>query len=117
MKTQIAKLNSNSQLKSGSSNTENSTSETSISSAYLEQNTPNPFTESTNIVLFVPEKIVKASLYIYDLTGNQKDVIEIDQRGQNTVTIEANSLTPGMYLYSLICDGVLIGTKQMILTE
>jgi len=36
--------------------------------------------------------------------------------GEAEITQEQD-LAPGMYLYSLICDGKLISTKQMIITE
>jgi hypothetical protein len=33
------------------------------------------------------------------------------------VTINANEFVAGMYLYSLVCDGKIVDTKQMLLTE
>ena len=37
--------------------------------------------------------------------------------GEGSITISANELYAGTYLYSLIVDGRLIDTKQMIITE
>jgi len=43
--------------------------------------------------------------------------ISINQRGAGQVTINANEFAAGMYLYSLVCDGKIVDTKQMMLTE
>ena len=43
--------------------------------------------------------------------------ISINQRGAGQVTINANEFAAGMYLYSLVCDGKIVDTKQMLLTE
>jgi hypothetical protein len=41
----------------------------------------------------------------------------INQRGSGSITIQANELKAGMYLYTLIADGAEVGTKKMILTK
>src|SRR3972149_5986020 len=81
----------------------------------LYQNQPNPFNTNTKISLFLPGEIIEAKLYIYDLQGLQKKSINIPGRGDVDITINANELNPGMYIYSLIADGKEIGTKRMIL--
>lgn len=83
----------------------------------LYQNDPNPFTENTTIKCVIPNSIRSALLYIYDMNGRQIDGIIIKERGDISVTISANSLDAGMYLYSLITDGVASDTKRMILTR
>lgn len=83
----------------------------------LYQNDPNPFTENTIIRCFIPYSINKAILYLYDLNGHQVENIAINERGDVSLTIGANSLDAGMYLYSLITDGVASDTKRMILTK
>lgn len=85
--------------------------------ARLEQNNPNPFSESTLISMFLPAYVQTATLYIYDLTGTQMSTMSIDERDTVTVHIAGNTLTPGMYLYSLVCNGELVATKQMIVTQ
>ena len=92
-------------------------SENSYSIPTLEQNNPNPFNQQTQIAYFIPDNCNNTSLHIYDLNGVELKVIDINQKGKGNVTIDANSLKAGMYLYTLICDGREIATKKMILTS
>ena len=85
--------------------------------AILFQNDPNPFTENTVIKCVIPNSVRSALLYIYDMNGRQIEGIVIKERGDVSVTISGNSLDAGMYLYSLITDGVASDTKRMILTR
>lgn len=85
--------------------------------AFLEQNEPNPFNENTTIAYFLPSDIQSATFYIYDMNGKQLKSIGIAERENGSIVINANELNPGMYYYSLIADGQVIGTKQMILTD
>jgi len=41
----------------------------------------------------------------------------IIQIGFNIITVYASALPAGMYLYTLVVDGVIIDTKRMILTK
>ena len=86
-------------------------------SAVLYQNNPNPFSENTNIKCVIPQDVTKADLYIYDMNGHQIESMNISQRGNVSLVIEGNRLDAGMYLYSLITDGVVVDTKRMILTK
>ena len=83
----------------------------------LYQNDPNPFTENTTIRCQIPQGISSAVLYIYDMNGRQINSINIAERGEVSITIEGNSLDAGIYLYSLITDGMIVDTKRMILTK
>ncbi|KAF0237905.1 MAG: hypothetical protein FD181_1490 [Prolixibacteraceae bacterium] len=51
------------------------------------------------------------------MTGTLLKTITINQRGADNVTISANEFVAGMYLYSLVCDGKIVDTKQMLLTQ
>jgi hypothetical protein len=88
-----------------------------LSSPKLEQNNPNPFSQQTQIAYYIPENCNNTSLHIYDLNGVELKTIDINQKGKGNITIDANSLKAGMYLYTLICDGKEIATKKMILTS
>ena len=85
--------------------------------AKLYSNIPNPFKEQTTISFFIPETSSRASIHIYNLQGKQIKQINIESRGNGSVTINGYELTPGMYMYSLIVDGKEVDTKKMILTE
>ena len=82
----------------------------------LEQNEPNPFSQNTVVRYTLPENVKSAYLYIYDLNGKQVGQKTLDGRGKASVTLEAGSLTAGMYLYALVADGKVIDTKRMIIT-
>ena len=85
--------------------------------ASLSQNRPNPFRTSTVISCVLPDGVSEAFLCVYDLNGNQKMRRDIPQRGSVDITIEGNTLTAGMYIYTLVADGIEIDSKRMILTD
>lgn len=85
--------------------------------ASLSQNKPNPFKVTTSIGCVIPESVNSAFICVYDLNGSQKLRRDIKQRGNIDVTIEGNTLTAGMYIYTLVCDGIEIDSKRMILTD
>ena len=88
-----------------------------VAECRLEQNTPNPFNQSTQIKYYLPETIISAYLCIYDMQGKQLQQIALTQRGEGAEQISASQLDPGMYLYALIADGQEVDVKRMILTE
>lgn len=83
----------------------------------LLQNNPNPFNENTTIECSIGSDVRSASLYIYDMTGKQIEMLPISVRGNTSITIEGHILEAGIYLYSLIADGQVIDTKRMVLTK
>ena len=83
----------------------------------LYQNTPNPFTADTQIRYSLPESVLQADLYVYDLQGKQVKHIVVSDRGQSSVTIHGSELQAGMYIYALIADGQEVASKRMILTK
>lgn len=89
----------------------------SVAVASLEQNRPNPFSEKTVIGFSLPETVKNAELYIYDLNGRQIDKIGVASRGKSEIEIPANRLSEGMYIYTLLADDVVVGSKRMIITK
>ena len=83
----------------------------------LYQNAPNPFNAETRIGYCLPESVVQADLYVYDLQGKQVKKIAVTERGESSVTIHGSELQAGMYIYCLIADGHEIDSKRMILTK
>ncbi|MEM1325797.1 MAG: tail fiber domain-containing protein [Bacteroidota bacterium] len=88
-----------------------------ISDAELQQNQPNPFSENTTINYFVPDHIRTASLRITDLNGSVLKDIIINEKGTGQVELQAHALSAGSYQYTLILDGQVTATKQMVLTK
>ena len=83
----------------------------------IAQNAPNPFSESTSIEVAIPNDIKTASIIIFDLSGKQVKKIDINERGVSRITVLGSGLSEGMYIYSLIADGKVAGTRKMILTK
>lgn len=86
-------------------------------SPQLFQNIPNPFNESTSIKMFIPESVKNATLNIYNLQGNQLKSYLIHNRKHCEYVINAFEYSSGIYLYTLIMDGMGLDTKKMILTD
>ncbi len=86
-------------------------------SAFLFQNTPNPFSHETEIKYYVPENADNAVLYVFSLQGNMLLTKQISQLGNGSITISASELQPGMYIYTLAVDGQEADSKRMIITE
>ncbi|NVO03912.1 MAG: tail fiber domain-containing protein [Bacteroidetes bacterium] len=103
-------INTNKMINDNSNNND-------ISPAILYQNTPNPFTRETQIKCFIPENSKNASLYFYNMQGAQLRRIIINDKGNQSITIQGSEFSAGMYMYTLIIDGKEIDTKKMILTD
>ncbi len=88
-----------------------------LSYPVLEQNTPNPFDASTKIGYYLPNSIISANIFVYDMNGEQLKNYIITERGEGFTTIQGSEFNAGMYLYALIADGKVIDTKRMILTK
>jgi hypothetical protein len=91
--------------------------ETGTVNAVLYQNTPNPFSNETVIRYEIPENTGKCQLHILNMTGSLLKTISINAPGIGSTVIHGRELKPGMYLYSLVIDGQIIDTKQMLLTK
>lgn len=80
----------------------------------LFQNHPNPFTDETQIGLYLPEA-GKARLEIRDVTGKICEIIERDfERGYQEITFGKHHLSAGIYFYSLRF-GKYSATKRLII--
>ncbi|MBC8172263.1 MAG: tail fiber domain-containing protein, partial [Chitinophagales bacterium] len=80
----------------------------------LWQNAPNPFTGRTNIQYYVPENVSSSYIIISAQNGN---VIFSFQTatGYGSVELNASVLPPGAYQYSLMVNGQVADTKQMLI--
>lgn len=116
LQSEVQALNNDSNLKSASITTGLDESEY-ISENALEQNSPNPFTEETKIEYYLESNVETATIFIYDMSGKQLRGYELHHRRGGEITINGGELDAGMYMYTLIADGRVIGSKQMILTD
>jgi hypothetical protein len=82
----------------------------------LFQNNPNPFNEQTKITFEIAEDNTKdAAILLFNMNGTLLKTYAISNSGKGELTINANELQAGMYIYSLITNGKEIDSKKMIL--
>ncbi len=86
-------------------------------SAILEQNSPNPFNQSTTIKYFLPENSKNARLTVTSVTGVIVSDYVLKGKGNGQVTLNANEFAAGNYTYSLIIDGNVVSSKSLMLTK
>jgi hypothetical protein len=85
-------------------------------SPLLMQNEPNPFSQSTLIKYYLPQETSEAQLRVVNSLGEEVRLFNLSGIGYGRITIQANSLAPGNYLYSLTINGRPILSRSMILT-
>jgi hypothetical protein len=83
----------------------------------LDQNSPNPFTNQTNIHYYIPQEAVNVQIQFFDMNGKMIKVSDIQDRGEGLLVVYAGELRDGVYSYSLIVDGKVIDTKRMVKTN
>ena len=81
--------------------------------AFLQQNSPNPFTNNTVIHYYIPPNTNNAQLMISDVNGVVFKTIVLSSKGNGQATIMAGGLSQGNYFYTLLIDGTRVDTKQM----
>ena len=84
--------------------------------ALLQQNIPNPFSNTTAINYSLPNQFTSARIIITDKNGKALKQINLSGNKGN-ISIDAATLSSGAYQYSLYADGKLIGSKQMIVSK
>jgi Chaperone of endosialidase/Secretion system C-terminal sorting domain len=82
----------------------------------LLQNTPNPFSGTTTIRYALPEGVSNATIAVFDLNGKMQ-LQYGNLNGSSQITINGNTLQPGMYIYTLLAEGQEVVSKRMILTK
>ena len=85
-----------------------------LSSARLEQNSPNPSKTSTIIRYYLPEGISNASVIVSDMKGKIIKTISLNTKGSGQININTALLTSGTYSYSLVIEGKKIDSRLMI---
>ena len=83
---------------------------------FLQNITPNPFTTATVVRYQLPNGAGDAWLRIADMQDTPLHQIPLDTSADR-VTINGNSLQPGMYICTLVVDGKDVDTKRMIFTK
>ncbi|MEN0051432.1 MAG: hypothetical protein AAF806_30485, partial [Bacteroidota bacterium] len=89
------------------------------SSFELLQNNPNPFDEATVIGIVVNHQLPKGNAHIsvHDLQGREITRLPVKLKlGINEVVYDYqyHNYVPGTYAYSLVIEGQILATKQMV---
>jgi hypothetical protein len=92
-------------------------STTNLSSASLDQNIPNPFSNTTTISYSLPQHFTSAQIIITDNSGKVLKQVNVSGSGKGFLQFNASSFSSASYQYSLFVDGKLIDTKQMVLAK
>lgn len=92
------------------------TQSVNISTASLQQNSPNPFSNTTSIRYYVPEG-ADGVLKLYNTAGELLRTVKLLQTGNADITIQTNDLSAGAYQYVLEVDGKIADTKQMMIVK
>lgn len=79
----------------------------------MAQNAPNPFYQTTTISYNISQKFKNAVIVFSDQNGTRLKEIKIDSN-KGAINLDASTLPSGLYNYSLIVDGQITCTKQMI---
>lgn len=87
----------------------------SNSTAVLQQNAPNPFSDRTTISYELPSNVRNASLVVYDLNGKEMQNFAIT--GKGNITIDASGLEDGTYIYAIVSNGQTLARQKMIVQK
>ncbi len=88
-----------------------------ISSTRLDQNQPNPFSNTTTIHFELPDNTSDAKLIITTMDGKLIREMNINHSKSGQIQLSANDMNAGSYLYSLIVDGEVTATKTFVITR
>lgn len=83
----------------------------------LGNNIPNPFSDKTSIEYFVPQNTKNASIRIIDVSGQVIKTVNIIEKGQGLLEVNALNVPAGIYNYQLLVDNKVVDTKKMVLTK
>ncbi|MBS1538216.1 MAG: tail fiber domain-containing protein, partial [Bacteroidetes bacterium] len=86
----------------------------------LEQNNPNPFSESAKITYYIPEKVNGDGKLLIVSASMMSDIlrsIDLIKGMPQQVTIDATDLKTGVYIYTLTVGGKIAATKKMIIIK
>jgi hypothetical protein len=114
LETRVAKLEA--MMNMQQSVTNNYKQPLNISSGTLDQNIPNPFSNTTTISYTLPQQFLSAKIIVSDKNGVAMKQIDLSNN-KGSVSIDASTLAAGTYQYTLYADGKLIDTKKMVLSR
>jgi hypothetical protein len=84
--------------------------------AQMGQNVPNPVRKETTISFNLPASALQSELHLTDQKGLQVRKFRLSN-GQTQQRIDATELANGTYFYSLVVDGELVETRQLVVQK
>lgn len=93
------------------------TQEVTLTDASLGQNMPNPFSDITSIPYMLPGKYSTAAIVITGNNGGIVKSISVNGHGLSALSVNTRQLAAGSYQYSLIVDGKIADSKQMMINR
>lgn len=92
--------------------------ELNLNKSILYQNKPNPFNKKTIIEYRIKENnFSSASIVIFNMNGTLLKTYSITTVNENEISLNAQDLNAGMYIYTLIVNDKEVDTKRMILLK
>ncbi|QMU29093.1 membrane dipeptidase [Adhaeribacter radiodurans] len=85
--------------------------------SYLDQNNPNPFDQHTTINYQVISPVKQVTLKIINMAGITVKQFANLPTGKHEISLEGNSLPPGVYVYTLNLDGQQVAARKMVLVK
>ncbi len=84
----------------------------------LEQNDPNPFSSTTSIKYYLPQKAT-VTLEVLDVSGRTIETLidNVESIGEHTITYDGSGLSSGTYLYRLRTQAGFTQSKKMLLVK
>ncbi len=87
-------------------------------SGSLYQNSPNPFNNQTTISYLLTGAVQSASINIYNIHGTLMHTYTLSATsGTGSITVAANTLSAGTYIYNLVVNNVQVDSKEMVITN
>lgn len=88
-----------------------------LSSARLLQNVPNPVDQTTTINYYLPLTAGSSLIQVTGMNGEVIKSIALNGTGTGQLTLQTSQLAAGTYTYSLIVDGSIVDTKKMVVVR
>ena len=89
----------------------------SKTSAYLEQNRPNPSDGSTTIRYHLPANAGNGKIVITDIKGSIVKTITAPNNTNGQISLDSGLLSAGTYSYTLYVNNKMMDSKQMVITK
>ena len=89
----------------------------SVSNAVLGDDFPNPFDELTIIQYFLPSSAGSGTVEIVNGAGVLVRSIQLTGYGNGHIILSTDGFESGSYTYSMVVDGQVIDSKNMMVTK